>query len=1247
MTTSIGNYVFNRGNVVRINSWLQGNQNDFNDLRFGYCSNMQLNLFDQKFTRKLTVELNANGSIISQEEEALTLIFSEDETPISTSYSKTNNTYGVLTNKGKIYSYKKKSLEPIVHNYASPLTSATSILTDLNGDFWISSQLKGIYKVSNEAFTKLQLNPVFLLPNIKFSHRTIYGDIILSTMDGKTYSSNTNYNTEFKEFNLKVVGMGALGGDIIAGTDKGVFKFVSGENQELTPILFEGKNITLLYSEAEKTWIHVHGEGLYLVSKNYETRLIQPSVGSAPEFIYSASSTMDGNTIYFGSNNGIFSYSKQTDNIKSINIPNGLGGYAGNTTRDKYGTCWFTLNNGLLGIDHKGKIKIIKDRKYFSSFLFYTFSSDEFGNLIIGSNKGIDLLKIDREGTVLRHRNFDKNSGVDGYETHMRSEFTIDGISYVGTVEGLFSINTSIIENAGVPIAPTITLISNSFDDLEHTSSDFNFKFHVNNSKIEVKAFRYRIGSEEEWKTIIARKTISLKHLSDGKYSLEVCASYDGVTFGPISEISFIVDLPIWKSNWFIILMLLGIVLVNVFLVSQNKSFNESRLIDTKDLFINIKMTPTILLFAALSVTSSHIAGPLLSDDLELHLGLTMAIGFILLLLFFFALQTRKTGAEKQNQIYLISALCLVTLHFYYEIYLSNLHPFHIIGVVLTSMVAPYILNRVRHTVFFALGLLFLSAICVAVLNDTVYPKVHFLIANVVLVFLLIISSYLRFDSLEKLVFISGIINRGDFPAIAFDKSGRITYVSENISRFVGADHNQLLHQNISLLNKFVPYEGAFKEADITSEFKDGENYLVPMKNTSGVIHWMEWSYKNFSKDIKIVLGHDVSEKMELENTYELLVQNAEDFIYRADVDGNFIFMNDICYEKLGYGKDELLGESSLTIVDDDYKKEIKTYNKNHFEKELGSSFKEFPILKKNGEKTWVGQYMTTLYNPGSNVPSGFIALARDITERKEKEQIIQTQRENITSSINYARRIQLKLLPHERKFQSYLEDFFIFYQPKDIVSGDFYWYEKIEKEHVLILADCTGHGVPGSFMTLLGANILNSTIVDHKHRDPGMILNILNDKLIETLSKSEGSELADGMEVVICVFDDDSNQLSYACAGGRFLIHQKGEFTLHKGDLQHIGDDKPEGFKGYRTQLTEFTPDDQLILFTDGFQDQFGGQEDKKFRFRNLIELFEKNIDLEMTEQGQNVKKAFQDWKGIREQTDDVTIVSIKKHKC
>jgi len=271
--------------------------------------------------------------------------------------------------------------------------------------------------------------------------------------------------------------------------------------------------------------------------------------------------------------------------------------------------------------------------------------------------------------------------------------------------------------------------------------------------------------------------------------------------------------------------------------------------------------------------------------------------------------------------------------------------------------------------------------------------------------------------------------------------------------------------------------------------------------------------------------------------------------------------------------------------------------------------------------------------------------LARDITSVRRQQQLIQDQRDNITASINYAQRIQFNLLPHERYFASGFREHFIIYKPKDIVSGDFYWMETIGDTTVFALADCTGHGVPGAFMTLLGINLLNSIVKENHILDPGKILDELDKRLQDILPRSTNqNSLNDGMELTVCAIDETKDEMTFACAGSRFLVYTDESFMMLKGDNKHIGDAAPDDFNAFTTHYTNFTHHDLVYLFSDGLQDQFGGRNDKKFTFRRVLQMLEKNVDLPLPDQRVNIEKTIEKWIGNSEQTDDITLISIKK---
>ena len=661
---------------------------------------------------------------------------------------------------------------------------------------------------------------------------------------------------------------------------------------------------------------------------------------------------------------------------------------------------------------------------------------------------------------------------------------------------------------------------------------------------------------------------------------------------------------------------------------------------------VHSKLAPIIILLGILAVAGSHFLAPILNQQLTLDLPPLLLTLVLLTGLFFMSRSFMNSDRRHFLNSLLILAISIVLLHLMYESYVSNLHPFHMLGIVLTCIIVPFFIHGMRAMIIFTSCLTVCAVILMLAVEQPVYPKPYIGIAYSILIILLLFSSFLRSNSLERLLFISGIINRGNLPAIAFNSEGTIIYASENISNFISTTHDQLIDKNVSMLNKFVPYDGQFKNVDVLKDFKDGNNYIVPHLDPKGDVRWIEWQYKEFGDDTKVMMGQEISEKMELENTYELLVQNAEDFIYRCDTEGNVIFANNIIYDRLGYTKEDIVGKDSISVVPDDYRNEVRKFYSDHFLERKTTSYKEFPILTKDEEIIWIGQHVTTIFAPGSQAYiNGFIALARDITSVRRQQQLIQDQRDDITSSINYAQRIQFNLLPHPRNFTSGFREHFIVFKPKDIVSGDFYWMETIGDTTVLALGDCTGHGVPGAFMTLLGINLLNSIVKENRILDPGKILDELDKRLVDILPRSlNQNSLNDGIEMTLCTIDNLKDEMAYACAGSRFLINTEGSFTMLKGDNKHIGDRPPKDFKSYTTHYTTFTHNDLAYLFSDGLQDQFGGEHDKKFTFRRVLKMLEKHASLPLPDQRGNIEETINEWIGVSEQTDDITLISIKK---
>jgi len=277
------------------------------------------------------------------------------------------------------------------------------------------------------------------------------------------------------------------------------------------------------------------------------------------------------------------------------------------------------------------------------------------------------------------------------------------------------------------------------------------------------------------------------------------------------------------------------------------------------------------------------------------------------------------------------------------------------------------------------------------------------------------------------------------------------------------------------------------------------------------------------------------------------------------------------------------------------------------------------------------------------------LALAESNKELGIKNTIIQEKNKDIFDSIHYAERIQSALLPSHEKIAQSLNDFFILYKPKDVISGDFYWYAKVrttpndinEGEEIIVIAavDCTGHGVPGALMSIIGSTILNQTLTNAAINPPADALTFLNRQINRTLNT-----IKDGMDISLCAINLESKQLQFAGANNSVYIVREKELIEIKADKQSIGADVEHAeIKIFKNNIFQLEAGDCVYLFTDGYADQFGGSSGKKFKYKQFHEVLIENYEKPMGEQYKILDQRHQAWKGALEQVDDILVIGFR----
>ncbi|MFC2138718.1 SpoIIE family protein phosphatase, partial [Bacteroidota bacterium] len=261
---------------------------------------------------------------------------------------------------------------------------------------------------------------------------------------------------------------------------------------------------------------------------------------------------------------------------------------------------------------------------------------------------------------------------------------------------------------------------------------------------------------------------------------------------------------------------------------------------------------------------------------------------------------------------------------------------------------------------------------------------------------------------------------------------------------------------------------------------------------------------------------------------------------------------------------------------------------------------------------------------------------------KKQREELI-FKNKNITDSINYAKRIQEAIMPSEKFFKRILPSSFILYMPKDIVSGDFYWIAESNNKIFLAVVDCTGHGVPGAFMSLIGFELLRNITLVQKIEDPSEVLNMLNTGVANTFNNEEKIdelEVKDGMDMSFCVINKEEKVLEFAGAFNPIYLIRDNKIIEVKGDRYTVGLLKED--QSYTKHIVPLEGADMLYLFTDGYTDQFGGPEEKKYKFRRFRHLLLTIHKLVIPKQRLFLKESIEKWMGETDQVDDILVIGV-----
>ncbi len=502
-------------------------------------------------------------------------------------------------------------------------------------------------------------------------------------------------------------------------------------------------------------------------------------------------------------------------------------------------------------------------------------------------------------------------------------------------------------------------------------------------------------------------------------------------------------------------------------------------------------------------------------------------------------------------------------------------------------------------------------------------------------------------EELEKLSLVASKTNNG---VIILNKENKIEWHNQSYTSITGYNKEDFKDKSpgdvlvsednskevLNRIRKKIAQKLAWKER-IKINAKNGKEIWIEINSTPVLDESGE-----VNKYIEII--DDVTEKVENEielTRLSIVAEKMNEAVIITDAAGKVEYYNNGLIRNSGFtrqefedyfkGKMTLQQLSSRSDIDDILQK---------FKTDSTPFFYDSSHQKKDGNYMWTTASLSPVYDDNQNLTK-VIVVYTDISERKEFANQLATKNQEILDSINYAQRIQNALLPSDSFLNKVFSDSFVFFKPKDIVSGDFYWFEQVGDYSIIVLADCTGHGVPGAFMSMMGSNFLSAIVTDHQITSTGDALSALNDK-VKTALEREGNTARDGMDIVMMVYNEKKGVLDFSGGNNSIFICRDGEMMKYKGDRFSIGADGIED-KKFIEQNIKVKEGDVVYTFTDGYKDQFGGPKGKKFMQKRLLEILTTNADKDLDEQKNILNQNLLEWMDGYEQVDDISVLGFR----
>ncbi len=499
------------------------------------------------------------------------------------------------------------------------------------------------------------------------------------------------------------------------------------------------------------------------------------------------------------------------------------------------------------------------------------------------------------------------------------------------------------------------------------------------------------------------------------------------------------------------------------------------------------------------------------------------------------------------------------------------------------------------------------------------------------------------------------LTNASEFISI-YDENQRLLFESPSVRRILGyndddesvtgMDPDLLTPRGYKTINNLFKYLKATPGGESTAQYaylkKNGEKLFLETKGKN-LLH--DPAIKGIIFNTQDITERIRAEKEErMKSRMQSLSENSPDMIIRINTTGKLVYANPAVATFIGLDINQIIKKrvNDLSIDErflefvEDVLIQIKSTEKQIID--------EIEMEGKNGARIMGIKAIPELNNEAEL--ESILFVAHDMTDLKKIEQEIKEKNKKISDSINYAQRIQTSILPDTAYIQRYFPRSFMFYRPKDVVSGDFPWFAEKGNELYVAAVDCTGHGVPGALLSFIGYFLLNNIVNIDDGFNAAEILEELHQGVRHTLKQNEENNNGrDGMDLALCKINKENKTIQFAGAHNPLYLLRNGELTEYKGSRKGIGG-KPlpkKKEKDFENHIIEYQTGDKIFIFSDGLPDQLGGDSRRKYQTKRIKEALTESSDHTMAHFSRHFSETFYNWKGEEKQVDDVLLIGIE----